>query len=42
MPVPRHGTAAVVVGGTIYVPGGGTTAGAGPVDVNDAYRPGSR
>lgn len=42
MPVPRHGTAAVAVDGTIYVPGGGTTSGAGPVAVNDAYRPGAR
>ncbi|TDD11981.1 Kelch repeat-containing protein [Nonomuraea diastatica] len=39
MPVPRHGTAAVAVGGTIYIPGGGTAGGAAPVDVNDAYRP---
>ncbi|NGO13428.1 DUF1668 domain-containing protein [Streptomyces sp. HC44] len=40
MPVPRHGTAAVAVDGTIYIPGGGTAAGgAGPVDTNDAYRP---
>ncbi|MET8864747.1 kelch repeat-containing protein [Nonomuraea sp. NPDC004580] len=39
MPVPRHGTAAVAVGGTIYIPGGGTAAGAAPVDVNDVYRP---
>ncbi|MEV0314898.1 Kelch repeat-containing protein [Nonomuraea fuscirosea] len=39
MPVPRHGTAAVAVGGTIHIPGGGTAAGAAPVDVNDAYRP---
>ncbi|PJE95843.1 hypothetical protein CUT44_21590 [Streptomyces carminius] len=40
MPVPRHGTAAVAVRGTIHIPGGGTTPGAGPVDVHDAYRPG--
>ncbi|GGP85898.1 Kelch repeat-containing protein [Saccharothrix coeruleofusca] len=42
MAVPRHGTAAVAVGGTIHIPGGGTVGGAGPVDVNDAYRPGRR
>ncbi|MGW4025321.1 Kelch repeat-containing protein [Streptomyces sp. NPDC005009] len=39
MPVPRHGTAAVAVRGTIHIPGGGIQGGAGPVDVNDAYRP---
>ncbi|MFB9907476.1 Kelch repeat-containing protein [Allokutzneria oryzae] len=39
MPVPRHGTAAVAVGGTIYIPGGGTAGGGSPADVNDAYRP---
>jgi hypothetical protein len=39
MPVPRHGTAAVAVGGTIYIPGGGDVAGGSPMDVNDAYRP---
>lgn len=39
MPVPRHGTAATAVGGTIYIPGGGTAAGGTPVDTNDAYRP---
>ncbi|MFF3243738.1 Kelch repeat-containing protein [Streptomyces sp. NPDC002870] len=39
MPVPRHGTAAVAVGGTIHIPGGGTAGGGRPVDVNDAYRP---
>ncbi|MFB4289743.1 Kelch repeat-containing protein [Nonomuraea sp. ATR24] len=39
MPVPRHGTAAVAVGGTIYIPGGGTAGGGAPVAVNDAYRP---
>ncbi|QKV96048.1 kelch repeat-containing protein [Streptomyces sp. NA02950] len=42
MPVPRHGTAAVAVGGTIYIPGGGTAGGGRPVDVNDAYRPAGR
>jgi N-acetylneuraminic acid mutarotase len=39
MPVPRHGTAAVAVGGTIYIPGGGDAAGAAPMDVIDAFRP---
>ncbi|MCS7480332.1 Kelch repeat-containing protein [Umezawaea endophytica] len=40
MPVPRHGTAAVAVGDTIYVPGGGTAGGgAAVVAVNDSYRP---
>ncbi|MEU6369524.1 kelch repeat-containing protein [Streptomyces sp. NPDC046931] len=42
MPVPRHGTAAVAVGGTIHIPGGGTAGGGSPVDVNDAYRPAQR
>ncbi|MFE2499877.1 Kelch repeat-containing protein [Streptomyces scopuliridis] len=39
MPVPRHGTAAVAVGSTIFIPGGGIAAGGSPVDVNDAYVP---
>lgn len=38
MPVPRHGTAAVAVGRTIYIPGGGDLPGGAPVAVNDAYR----
>ncbi|WP_113702650.1 Kelch repeat-containing protein [Nonomuraea lactucae] len=42
MPVPRHGTAAVAVGGTIHIPGGGTAGGGSPVAVNDAYRPSRR
>ncbi|GAA1246582.1 Kelch repeat-containing protein [Streptomyces javensis] len=42
MPVPRHGTAAVAVGGTVLIPGGGIAGGGSPVDVNDAYRPGSQ
>jgi N-acetylneuraminic acid mutarotase len=42
MPVPRHGTAAVAVGGTIHIPGGGVAGGGSPVDVNDAYRPDRR
>lgn len=39
MPVPRHGTAAVAVRGTIHIPGGGVLGGGAPVDVNDSYRP---
>lgn len=39
MPLPRHGTAAVAIDGTIYIPGGGNQAGGAPVDVVDAYRP---
>jgi N-acetylneuraminic acid mutarotase len=40
MPVPRHGTAAVAVGGTIHVPGGGTAGGGAALSaVNDSYRP---
>ncbi|MFE2942037.1 Kelch repeat-containing protein [Streptomyces sp. NPDC059255] len=42
MPVPRHGTAAVAVAGTIHLPGGGIAGGGSPVDVNDAYRPAHR
>ncbi|MEV0500678.1 kelch repeat-containing protein [Streptomyces spectabilis] len=39
MPVPRHGTAAAAVSGTIHIPGGGTRLGGAPVDTHDAYRP---
>lgn len=39
MAVPRHGGAAVAVGDTIYLPGGGDALGGAPVAVNDAYRP---
>ncbi|PWK85441.1 N-acetylneuraminic acid mutarotase [Lentzea atacamensis] len=39
MPIPRHGTAAVGVGDTIHIPGGGNRGGGAPMDVNDAYRP---
>ncbi|MGN9840429.1 hypothetical protein ACTMTI_20105 [Nonomuraea sp. H19] len=38
MPVPRQGTAAVAVGCTIHLPGGGGAGVDSPVDVNDAYR----
>ncbi|KAL7619615.1 hypothetical protein AAE478_010156 [Parahypoxylon ruwenzoriense] len=36
MPHPRHGTAAALVRGRVYIPGGGITMGAGPVDTFDA------
>ena len=39
MAIPRHGGAAVAVGNTIYLPGGGNAVGGAPVDINDAYRP---
>lgn len=39
MPVPRHGTGAAAVGGTLYIPGGGVDQGAGLVAVNQSYRP---
>ncbi|MFD6568747.1 Kelch repeat-containing protein [Micromonospora profundi] len=42
MPVPRHGTAAVTVGDTIYIPGGGNLGGGAPVATHDAYRPARR
>lgn len=42
MPVPRHGTAAVAVRGTIHIPGGGVRGGGAPVDANDSYRPAHR
>ncbi|CAM3823446.1 kelch repeat-containing protein [Kibdelosporangium persicum] len=38
MPIPRHGTAAIAVGGTIYIPGGGNLGGGAPLDVHDAFR----
>jgi N-acetylneuraminic acid mutarotase len=41
MKVPRHGTGAVAVDGKIFVPGGGVSQGAGPVDVLDVFVPGS-
>ncbi|KAI2635780.1 galactose oxidase [Hypomontagnella submonticulosa] len=37
MPHPRHGTAAASVHGRIYIPGGGISIGAGPVDTFDAF-----
>ncbi len=39
MLTPRHGTGAVAVGSTIYVPGGGTQQGFGLTDVAEAFRP---
>jgi N-acetylneuraminic acid mutarotase len=39
MAVPRHGTNAVGVDGKLYVPGGGTVTGGGPVGIMDAYVP---
>ena len=39
MKVPRHGTYAVAVDGRIYIPGGGISIGAGPVDVLDVFVP---
>ena len=37
MKVPRHGTYAVAVEGKIFVPGGGVSQGAGPVDLLDVF-----
>ncbi len=42
MPVPRHGGAAVAVGDTVHLPGGGNRGGGAPVDVNDAFHPNGR
>ncbi|WP_437805864.1 Kelch repeat-containing protein [Sorangium sp. So ce1078] len=39
MRTPRHGTGAVAVGSTIYVPGGGTQQGFGLTDVAEAFTP---
>lgn len=39
MPVPRHGIFPVEVGGRIFVPGGGTTAGASRSSTFDYYSP---
>ncbi|WP_437870443.1 Kelch repeat-containing protein [Sorangium sp. So ce363] len=39
MPTPLHGTGAVAVGSTIYVPGGGTQQGFGPTDIMAAFKP---
>ncbi len=37
MPTPRHGIGAAVVGGTIYIPGGGPVQGFGVTNVNEAF-----
>lgn len=37
MPFPRHGTHGVTIDGRIYLPGGGTNAGAVPTDYFDSY-----
>ncbi|KAI0114195.1 galactose oxidase [Hypoxylon sp. NC0597] len=37
MPQPRHGTIAASVHGRIYIPGGGISINAGPVDTFDAF-----
>ncbi|KYF93781.1 hypothetical protein BE17_07180 [Sorangium cellulosum] len=39
MRTPRHGTGAVAVDGTIYVPGGGTQQGFGLTDVSEGFSP---
>jgi N-acetylneuraminic acid mutarotase len=39
MKLPRHGTWASSVGGKIYIPGGGISQGAGPVNTLDVYSP---
>ncbi|KAL2208116.1 galactose oxidase [Sarocladium strictum] len=39
MPVPKHGTAAVGIGGGVYIPGGGITEGGSPVDAFEVYFP---
>lgn len=39
MPLPRHGTSAVAIGGKVFIPGGGLKIGADPVDSFDVYRP---
>ena len=39
MRVPRHGTGAAAVGGTIYVPGGADVEGFGAVAVTEAFTP---
>ncbi|AUX40634.1 galactose oxidase [Sorangium cellulosum] len=39
MRTPRHGTGAVAVGATIYVPGGGTQQSFGATDVSEAFTP---
>lgn len=39
MPNPRHGIGAAVIGGRIFIPGGGTEEGLSDSNVNDAFTP---
>jgi N-acetylneuraminic acid mutarotase len=39
MATPRHGTAAAVVSGSLYLPGGATLEGIGPVALHEVYTP---
>ncbi len=39
MSIPRHGTGAVAIGGTLYVPGGGVRYGAGPTVAMSLFDP---
>jgi hypothetical protein len=39
MPTPRHGIGAVLVGGRVYIPGGGREPGFAATTVNEAYAP---
>jgi N-acetylneuraminic acid mutarotase len=42
MKTPRHGMGAIAIGGSIYLPGGGSTGGGGtPLDTNEAFIPGN-
>ncbi|KAH7311496.1 hypothetical protein B0I35DRAFT_438186 [Stachybotrys elegans] len=39
MPLPRHGSVSVVVGGDIYIPGGGLVLGTMPTNTTEVFRP---
>ena len=39
MPNPRHGIGAAVIGGRIFIPGGGTEEGLSDSNINDAFTP---
>jgi hypothetical protein len=39
MPTARHGIGAAVIGGRIYIAGGGRQPGFAATDVNEAYNP---
>ena len=39
MPTPRHGIGAVVIGGRVFVPGGGREPGFAATQANEAYTP---